>query len=241
MLVTTNWIKKNYDKFNKLYWDGKLPNINFKLSRSRNSWGFASFKYDYPHSTIHPISITMSNYYDSPENVKLNTLLHEMIHIADYTFHPEHYIRNGRRVSGHYYDAHGYWFKSEAARIEKFGWVISKHVTNDEKTVSKLSERSKKCLERKKDIALVCVLRGTTGTNFLFKTDINKVKMIYTTIKRYNFYFIGNVRKIEFYTFDDDKLASMRSCGKKLAGWHFDNEKLLKKLESIKATTIKIK
>jgi len=239
MLITKQWIEKNYNKFNKELFGNLLPNIEFKVNHSRNSWGFASFKYDYKNDTIIPLAITLSNYYDSPEKVKLNTLLHEMIHIADYTFHPEHFIKNHRRVSGHRYDAHGWWFQNEAKRIEKFGWIITKHVTNDEKTVSKLSERSKKCLERKKDIALVCVLRGTTGTNFLFKTDINKVKMIYTTIKRYNFYFIGNVRKIEFYTFDDDKLASMRSCGKKLAGWHFDNEKLLKKLESIKATTVK--
>ena len=99
MLVTKNWIEKNYNKFNKLYWDGKLPVIEFKINRSRNTWGFASFRYDFMNDTIIPLAITMSNYYDSPENVKIQTLLHEMIHIADYTFQPEHFIRNGRKVS----------------------------------------------------------------------------------------------------------------------------------------------
>jgi hypothetical protein len=239
MLVTKNWIEKNYNKFNKLYWDGKLPVIEFKISRSRNTWGFASFRYDYANDTIHPLALTLSNYYDSPENVKINTLLHEMIHIADYTFHPEHFIRNGRRVTGHYYDAHGYWFQSEAKRIEKFGWTISKHVTNEEQKISKLSEHSEKCLTRKKDVALICVIRGTSGMNFYFKTDIYKVKDVKATIKRYNFYYIGEVRKIEFYTFDDEKLAVKRSCGKNLRGWFLNNEKMLRKLESIKATTVK--
>ena len=236
MLVTKNWIEKNYNKFNKLYWDGKLPVIEFKISRSRNTWGFASFRYDYANDTIHPLALTLSNYYDSPENVKINTLLHEMIHIADYTFHPEHFIRNGRRVSGHHYDAHGYWFQSEAKRIEKFGWVITKHITKEEQNVSKLSAKSKECLERKKDVALICVLRGSSGINFYFKTDIYKVKEIPSTVKRYRFWRIGDVRKIEFYTFKDEKLAAMRSCGKRLSGWHLNNEGMLKKLESIKAT-----
>ena len=239
MLVTIAWIEKNYKKFNKMYWDNKLPDIEFKVSRSRNTWGYAAFRYNYAKSTITPTSITLSNYYDSPENVKINTLLHEMIHIADYTFHPEHFIRNGRRVSGHHYDAHGYWFLAEAKRIEKFGWVITKHVSKEDQKVSKLSVRSKECVERKKDVALICVIRGTSGMNFYFKTDIYKVKDVKATVKRYNFYYIGEVRKIEFYTFDDDKLAVKRSCGKNLRGWFLNNEKMLRKLESIKATTIK--
>jgi len=239
MLVTIAWIEKNYKKFNKMYWDNKLPDIEFKVSRSRNTWGYAAFRYNYAKSTITPTSITLSNYYDSPENVKINTLLHEMIHIADYTFHPEHFIRNGRRVSGRHYDAHGYWFQSEAKRIEKFGWTISKHITYEEQKISKLSERSEKCLARKKDVALICVIRGTSGMNFYFKTDIYKVKDVKATIKRYNFYYIGEVKKVEFYTFDDEKLAVKRSCGKNLRGWFLNNEKMLKKLESIKATTVK--
>ena len=236
MLVTVAWIEKNYKKFNKMMWDNKLPDIEFKVSRSRNTWGYAAFRYNYAKSTITPTSITLSNYYDSPEDVKLNTLLHEMIHIADYTFHPEHFIRNGRRVSGHSYDAHGYWFLAEAKRIEKFGWVITKHVSKEDQKVSKLSVRSKECVERKKDVALLCVLRGSTGINFYFKTDIYKAKMIPSTVKRYRFWHIGEVKKIEFYTFKDEKLAAMRSCGKRLSGWHLDNEEMLKKLESVKAT-----
>lgn len=241
MLVTKQWVEENYNKFNNELFGGLLPHIEFKVNRSKNFWGFAQFKYDYKNNTIIPLCITISNYYDSPEKVKLNTLIHEMIHIADYTFHPEHYIRYGKRISGHQYDAHGYWFKAEAKRIEKLGWKITEHITKEEQKVSKLSDRSKECLARKKDVALVCVLWGTTGTNFYFKTDIHKAKMITKTVKKYKFYYIGDVKKIEFYTFEDDELASGRSCGKKLSGWHLDDKKMLKKLKSIKAKQIKIK
>lgn len=240
MLVTKQWIEKNYNKFNEELFGGLLPNIEFKICRSRTSWGFAECKYDLKNSTIIPVSITMSNYYDSPEKIKLNTLLHEMIHIEDYTFHPEHFIRNGRRITGHHYDAHGWWFQKEAQRVEKYGWKITKHVTKEEENASKLSTSAKKCIERKKDLALLCVLRGSNGNNFYFKTDINKAKMIPSTVKKYRFYYIGDVRKIEFYTFKDDELATRRSCGKKLTGWHADNIRLMKKLEKIKATKINI-
>jgi len=239
MLVTLDWIHYHYYKFNKEYFGDLLPCIEFKISHSKKTWGYASFKYDFPNDTIIPSAITMSNYYDSPEEVKLNTLLHEMIHIADYTFNPHHFIRNHKKVHGRSYDAHGYWFQSEAKRIDKFGWKITKYITKEEQQVSKLSVNSKKCLDRKKDIALICVLRGSTGMNFYFKTDINKVKMIPSTIKKYKFFYIGEVRKIEYYTFDNNELASRRSCGKKLFGWHLNNIDMLNKLKSIKATTFK--
>ncbi len=239
MIVTIAWIEKNYNKFNNLYWNGMLPNILFKTSRSRNTWGYASFRYDYKNSTIIPEAITMSNYYDSPENVKIQTLLHEMIHIADYTFHPEHFICNGRRVTGHTYDAHGYWFKAEAKRIEKFGWIIAKHVAKEEMVCSKLSVRSEKCAERKQNAAILCVVYGTSGTNFYFKTDIYKIKNLKSTIKSYTFYRIGDVKKVKYYTFNDIKLAEMRSCGVRLRGWFADNIQTMQKLKDIKATEIR--
>ena len=81
MLVTIDWIAKNYSKLNKLCFKGELPNIKFKINRSRTNWGLSSFLFDYDNDTVIPEAITISNYYDSPEEVKIQTLLHEMIHI----------------------------------------------------------------------------------------------------------------------------------------------------------------
>lgn len=104
MLVTLSWIENNYEKYNKLYFGGVLPNIEFKISRSKKTWGYASYHYDLISNTVTPISITISNYFESPEDVKLTTLLHEMIHIYDFTINPKHFVNNGKRVK---YDTHG--------------------------------------------------------------------------------------------------------------------------------------
>ena len=240
MLVTVSWISKKYDEFNKKLFKGKLPNIKFKVGRSKYSWGFASYRYDWARDTIIPEAITISNYYDSPEKVKIQTLLHEMIHIADYTFHPEHFIKNRRKVSARQYNAHGQWFMNEAFRISNLsGYNVTNHVTYEEKKISCLSERSKKCLENKKNNAIICVVYGTSGINFYFKTDIYKIEMIKKTINRYKFYHIGDIKKIKYYTFDNESLASMRSCAKRLTGWFANNEAMLNRLERIKATEVR--
>ena len=67
MLVTISWIKEHYDKFNKLYFGDTLPMVKFKINRTKNSFGFAGFQYDFLNDTIIPDILIMSNYYDSPE------------------------------------------------------------------------------------------------------------------------------------------------------------------------------
>ena len=235
MLVTTSWIEKNYNKFNQLYFGGSLPNIRFKTSRSRNTWGFASFRYDFSNSTIIPLEITMSNYYDSPEEVKISTLLHEMIHIEDYFWHPEHYIRNGKKVTGHYYDAHGYWFQQEAKRIIKeSGYQIAKHVTKEEIGCSKLSVRSQELANRKNNIARMIVI-SDGHSYWMFKTDIYKIE----NVKRLIRHQLPTFTRIVEYTFDNESLAARRSCNTKLSGWHMMKRGMMEFAEKYKFTTVK--
>lgn len=225
MLVTVDWIERNYKKFNKMYFENKLPDISFKVSRSKHTWGYASFKYIYEGrtlKTIRPTSITISNYYDSPEEVKLTTLLHEMIHIEDYTFYPEHFVRYGRRRSGHSYDAHGWWFKSECNRLKEFGWEIEKYVTKEEIEVSNLSTNSRNNLNKKKNEALACVISNDVIT-YIIKTDINKISIINKTINSvgdYNWrrFLRGKIESIKFYRTTNEKFAEKRSCATKLTG-----------------------
>ncbi len=229
MVVNIKWISENYSKFNNLYWGGKLPNIRFKISRSRRYWGFASFRYDYRNNIIIPTELTISNYYDSPENVKLHTLLHEMIHIADYTFHPEHFIRNHKRVSRSY-DVHGYWFMKEAERINKFGWHISNIVTNEEVKISSYSATTKKNIDRKKSSAVVCIVNSKNKA-FAFKTDINKIAEVKHTIKsignrEWKRFLNGEIENISFYKTSNEAIAIQRSCSKRLNGYNMEIGKL---------------
>ena len=65
----------------------------------------------------------------------------------------------------------------------------------------------------------------------------------WSEIDYYNFEINFNTNNsfynIKFYKFNDPKLAAHRSCGKRLRGWKFDKQGLLRKLEEIKATEIR--
>lgn len=237
MLVTKNWISENYNKYNNLCWNGKLPNIDFKVSRSKKTWGFAGFKYDFKNNGIIPTHIAISNYYDSPEDVKLNTLLHEMIHIADYTFNPNHFVQNHRPVSGHYYDAHGYWFLSECRRLKEFGFNITNKVQSSEVKASTISDKAKTNEINKANHALICVVYGT-NCNFYFKTDTWKVKYLKNRLPKMIWQNrLGDYRKFKFFTFKDAKFATMRSCAKTPRGWWANNIDIDNFLKKINATS----
>ena len=247
MIVTVDWIKQNYKRFNKMYFDNKLPDIEFKISRSKNSWGYASFNYIYERKnlkTIKPTAITISNYYDSPENIKQTTLLHEMIHIKDYVCHPEHFVRNGRRVTGHSYDPHGWWFKSECEKLKKFGWEIEKYVTKEEEKSSKLSASTKENLKKKINEAIACVISSDKMT-YIIKTDINKISDIKRTIKRtssidWEIFLRGKIKTITFYKSKSESFASLRSCMTKLTGKRIMSTLFEKYKNSLKLTEYKI-
>ena len=244
MLVTKSWLQKNYNKYNNLLWNGNLPNIKLKIGRAKNTWGYAAFNYDYVNDTIIPEYLTISNYYDSPEEVKICTLLHEMIHIADYTFHPEHFIKNHRRVSGWSYDAHGFWFKQEAERIYKeTGHKIGVKVTHEEQKISKVSKKYQATEKNKLDNALIGAIYGSRGIVFYFKTSKEYAEYVkHHTIGSYRLYYtLGEIRKIKFYTVKDKRYANIRSCKTNLKGWQTTYDKFNNLLERIEATEYYVK
>lgn len=235
MIVTVEWIEKHYNKFNQLYFGGTLPRIVFKTSRTKKSWGYATYKYDLKNSTVIPESIVISNYYDSPEDVKIQTLLHEMIHIEDYFWHPEHFIRNGRPISGHYYNAHGIWFRNEARRIsEESGYTVTHHVTKDEESRSTLSNNSKRLIDNKKQNARI-IACYKDGFFWYFKTDVNNINNVRNLIKRY----LPKYNKIYEFSFDYEPLACMRSCSSRLRGWKISYNIFMDEMMKFKATTLR--
>lgn len=135
MIVNKLWVEENYKKFNDLYWDGKLPNnVTFKVGLSEIKWGESTCVIDHKTKKTEDYAITISNYYDSPEEVKLTTLLHEMIHIYDYCYFPEHFEMEG-------YDSHGHLlFLNECERLKHFGWNITPTATDEDYEVSTVSD-----------------------------------------------------------------------------------------------------
>ena len=108
-------------------------------------------------------------------------------------------------------------------------------MTEEEKKVSQLSERALQNIENQKEVALVCVVNGSISSWF-FKTNIWQAETALDEIGKISWEReIGKVKSIKFYNFNDPKLATYRSCGKRLRGWKFDKQGLLRKLEEIKA------
>ena len=85
-----------------------------------------------------------------------------MIHIADYSFHPEHFINIRRTGRDKKYDAHGpIFFMKEANRLAADGWEIQKYVTMEAKSVSTLSPEIEEKLEKRAaEGYIVCIADG---------------------------------------------------------------------------------
>lgn len=150
MIVDIQWIRRNYIQFNKEFFNNELPMINFKVNMAKKTWGYASYTYSRVKKEMYNLCITLSNYYDSPEDIKQGTLLHEMIHIYDYVknTNTHYYTSEGRSIRG--YDAHGYWFQQYANKINKASkYRIAIHVQRDEIEASVYSEKAQKRINSK--------------------------------------------------------------------------------------------
>lgn len=221
MIVTIEWIRTKYNKFNKLYFNNELPNIEFKISRSKHQWGYAGYMIKIKTGEVIPEYIAISNYYDSPEHVKETTLLHEMIHIKDYAQHPEHFYVGHRK--NRYYDAHGIWFRNEAAKFIKFGYDIYKNVTDEEVLVSTLSESTKQNIERKKHTTRIVAFFGKNGKIWYCKTSQDNVTNIILKVKKqYSWWFndeLNGIETIKSFSTEAEKYVERRNCNTKLRGW----------------------
>lgn len=125
MTVSEEWMKTNYDIFNKKYWAGKLPgNLKFITNMNKASLGEAIYTCS-KNQRITPVKIVISNFYpNTPEEIYKNALLHEMIHIYDYITNPEKYNDANRGK----YNSHGKFFAYEMDRLNKLGCHVVVHM-----------------------------------------------------------------------------------------------------------------
>lgn len=187
MLIDIKWLQDNYAKYSQEFFEGKMPPVTFKISKTMGRRGDASCTIDYVGGRVVfcDYVIRVSNAYDVDEKHKLNTLLHEMIHIYDYYNHPEHYIvktaagwKKNRR-----YDAHGSeLFLPMAEMINQRGFNITKYVTQEEKSESEYSDDITKKLQKPFCLCYAEYMKeGQSNIMFLAsRTTLNKM------VARYN-------------------------------------------------------
>ena len=109
------WMKDSYIKFNGLYFDNILPPVNRMIFEPIiKGVGYLGCAYNnknkYATETM-PFKIRLNFYYDMGTIEWKNVLLHEMIHIWEYTMG--------------YSGGHGKLFKSKMKEINKHGWGIT--------------------------------------------------------------------------------------------------------------------
>jgi hypothetical protein len=233
MLVTVSWIEQKYNIFNRLYFNNELPRITFKVSRSKKSWGLATYIIKRSTGAVIPECIYISNYYDSPEHVKECTLLHEMIHIKDYAQNPEHYYKNNKKNRS--YDAHGWWFMAEAKRLEQFGYVITRVVTKEEHEASSLSKSVERNIELKRLNTRIIAVYGKNNKVWFCKTWTDKVDNVIKEIKRSLDWFddkYGGIDEIYEYSTTSPKYIERRGCNTQLCGWTMLNTKFALECEA---------
>lgn len=168
MVPSAEWMRKTYDAFNQMYWNGELPsNISLTLN-GRLSYRLAQARYklsDYEknpddnlyHSYLEKIvGIEFSKKYKGEAWAFNTTMLHEMIHIADYYYHPEHFevVWNGKKWVSAFdtggYSAHGpIFFKKEAQRLAEYGWDINRLATTEEMNAREISDEHRIAKQKK--------------------------------------------------------------------------------------------
>lgn len=114
MQIDIRWMEEWFDKFNRQYFDGKLPRPLLKTGRSRTRLGSYSCRrvWRLGRPVKQGQTITLSCFYDLQESEYKSVLLHEMIHyVIDYT---------GLKDTS----PHGVVFRGMMARLNRDGWDI---------------------------------------------------------------------------------------------------------------------
>ena len=122
--ITPMIIRKWYDIFNKWYFSNKLFDSNklyFETEYLPGEDFVASSYAERDNDSIIPTKIIFNKSVLLSEFDFMNTLLHEMIHIYDYMYHPEHFSYNNYKT----YNSNGRLFNMFSSKLNKYGWEIS--------------------------------------------------------------------------------------------------------------------
>jgi hypothetical protein len=215
MTLTISYISEKFEKYNNLYFNGSLKTPKFKISNSKRALGTLSIsrRLNFYGGYTKEHTISISKYYDRTEKQYDNTLIHEMIHL---------YISQNDIIDN---GSHGRHFKAECARINKYGWDLSR--TTD---VSgwKLSEEAQKRLDNKLSNAtyeiIVYQMYDTDNTQFIFKVAKGKALNYYNHLK-----YKCKAVKVKYFKSNDNIFESLPTCRCRIRGRRIDKNDMVYK------------
>lgn len=120
MIFTLPFAKACFDRFNREFFNGELPEIPIRLGRAKRSLGTCScrIRRRWWHIVRYDFRLRFSTSFDLPEAELEDTVLHEMIHYWIW-------LNDIRDTS-----AHGKIFRQQMARVNAAG----RHVTISHRT-----------------------------------------------------------------------------------------------------------
>jgi len=183
MIVSIDWMKANFCVFNQKYFEGRLPDPHFGLSRARTQLGTMSFKRirHLRKIVFSDFTIRLTTYYNMTERQAQNVLLHEMIHYA-IGYH-------GLQDTS----SHGMIFRAKMNELNrKYGWNISVMTSTKGWEVADWAE----CRLRRglSSISLLLVLRLASGQYYLsrvnpkFAWSLERQLKVESSIKEHDWY-----------------------------------------------------
>lgn len=198
-MLTIEFIKENFHKYNNKYFDGTLKEPTFKITNTRRRLGCCKWKTIYYNQKVYTIEI--SNYFQRSEKDYCQTLIHEMIHL---------YIRqNDIYDNGKH---HGPVFYRWADKINQDGWSISRTDSTEGCDCNMVGKEYQVCIYHnvKKD--------------YYFEFVLSPQKVEYY----FDLFYYNRVANIEGYYFfkstDSKRYASYSVCRSRIYGRYITKE-----------------
>lgn len=124
---TKKFLKNGYDMLNEKLFNNRLPSdFEFKIEHSLedNAAGHTYANDDKKEGEFVIDCVSLNGTIMMTIHSWLETILHEMIHVMDFKFHPEHFV--DARKTGIPYDEHKGWFMEQANKFKNKGFNVEK-------------------------------------------------------------------------------------------------------------------
>ena len=129
---TIEFLEEAYGYLNNRLFQGKLPeDIEFKIEHSLedNDAGHTYANDDKKEGEFVIDCVSLNGTIMMTIHSWLETILHEMIHVMDFKFHPEHFV--DARKTGVPYDEHKGWFMEQANKFKNKGFNVEETLKSD--------------------------------------------------------------------------------------------------------------
>ena len=124
---TKKFLKNGYDMLNEKLFNNRLPSdFEFKIEHGLkdNAAGHTYANDNKKEGEFVIDGVSLNGTLMMTIHSWLETILHEMIHVMDFKFHPEHFV--DARKTGVPYDEHKGWFMKQANKFKNKGFNVEK-------------------------------------------------------------------------------------------------------------------